>query len=292
VREVDGALEVHLDKRPLKRPNTKEIVRLPTSKPTLAAALALEWDLIVSARQATTQHLIPLTSLVCRALDIADDDAARADGGSASTSMATKGEEEGDGKGTPNESLRAGITRMLMRYLDTDSLLCWAPPPRYGHDSPNAEGRNLRELQKEAAEEVVSHLTTHVWPGIEIEPVLDGDSIMPRRQKPETRQIVEGWVMGLSPWELAGLERGVLAGKGLLVAARLLVEWSEGFVGLCGAGEKRQFGIEEAAKIASIEVDWQTGNWGEVEDTHDVQKEDVRRQFGSVVLLVSGTGKQ
>jgi len=28
--------------------------------------------------------------------------------------------------------------------------------------------------------------------------------------------------------------------------------------------------------------------WGEVEDTHDVEKEDVKRQYGSVVLLVSG----
>ncbi|RYC64958.1 hypothetical protein CHU98_g1232, partial [Xylaria longipes] len=146
-----------------------------------------------------------------------------------------------------------------------------------------------------AAEEVVAYLSTHVWPGVELEPVLDSESIIPRGQKPETRQIIEGWIVGLSPWELAGLERAVLAGKGLLGAARLLVEWSEGFVGvrgLSGEGEKRLFGVAEAAKIASIEVDWQIGNWGEVEDTHDVEKEDLRRQLGSVVLLVSGTGKQ
>ncbi|KAI0863486.1 hypothetical protein F4860DRAFT_468448 [Xylaria cubensis] len=285
VREVDGALEVHLDTRPLRRPSNKEIVRLPPTKPLLAGALALEWDLLVSAQQATKQHLIPLTSLVCRALDIADDDAGR------DVDAGTKGEEEGATK----ESLRTGITRMLMRYLDTDSILCWAPPPRHGHDAPDAEGKTLRELQKQAAEEVVTYLTTYVWPGVEIEPVLDSESIVPRGQKPETRQIIEGWIMGLSPWELAGLERAVLAGKGLLGAVRLLVEWSEGFVGVresSGEGEKRKFGVEEAAKMASIEVDWQIGNWGEVEDTHDVEKEDLRRQLGSVVLLVSGTGKQ
>jgi ATP synthase F1 complex assembly factor 2 len=28
--------------------------------------------------------------------------------------------------------------------------------------------------------------------------------------------------------------------------------------------------------------------WGEVEDTHDVEKEDLRRQLGGVVLLVGG----
>ncbi|KAI3326919.1 ATP12-domain-containing protein [Xylariaceae sp. AK1471] len=298
VREVEEALEVHLDTRPLRHPSTKEVVRLPKSKPLLAAALALEWDLLVSPQQATKQHLIPLTSLVCRALDIADDDAGKSVkvGGSESESVETiKKEKKEKKESAVNESLRTGIARMLMRYLDTDSLLCWAPPPRHGHDAPNAGGHTLRELQKRASEEIVAYITTHVWPGVEIVPVLNGESIMPRSQKPETRQIIEGWIMGLSPWELAGLEKAVLAGKGLLGAVRLLVEWSEGFVGvreLSGASEKRQFGVKEAARLASIEVDWQIGNWGEVEDTHDVEKEDLRRQFGSVVLLVSGTGRQ
>ena len=38
------------------------------------------------------------------------------------------------------------------------------------------------------------------------------------------------------------------------------------------------------------EVEWQTKKWGEVEDTHDVEKEDLRRQLGSAVLLVAGNG--
>ncbi len=94
-------------------------------------------------------------------------------------------------------------------------------------------------------------------------------------------------------FELAGLERGVLASKSLLTAARLVAEWSEGGAGV-GMRVRRdqKFGVEEAAKAASIEVDWQIGRWGEVEDTHDVEKEDLRRQLGSVILLVSGTGGQ
>ncbi|KAI0118316.1 hypothetical protein GGR51DRAFT_212029 [Nemania sp. FL0031] len=290
VREVGGMLEVHLDTRPLRRPANKEVVRLPASKPLLAAAVALEWDLLTSAQQATRQHLIPLTSLVCRALDIADNDASSSSCFSSTTTTTTTTGREGEGAG---EAVRAGIARMLMRYLDTDSLLCWAPPPRHGHDAPDAQGNTLRELQKRAAEDVVAFLRANVWPGVDIEPVLDGESIMPRGQKAETRQIIEGWIMGLSPWELAGLERAVLAGKGLLGAVRLITEWSEGFIGVGGEGEgdRRRFGVEEAAKLASIEVDWQIGNWGEVEDTHDVEKEDIRRQLGSVVLLVSGTGK-
>lgn len=108
---------------------------------------------------------------------------------------------------------------------------------------------------------------------------------MPRPQSETTRAVVKGWMYGLGPWELAGLERAVLAGKSLVVGARLVVEWSEMFRGI-GEGK---WGIEEAVGACSLEVRWQTGRWGEVEDNHDVEKEDLRRQMGSVVLVVSGT---
>jgi len=127
--------------------------------------------------------------------------------------------------------------------------------------------------------------------------VLDGHSIVPRKQKAGVREVIQGWIMGLDAFELAGLERAVLAGKSLLGAARLVVEWSEGGARVQNKQteadsqtDPTRFGVEEAARAASLEVDWQTGRWGEVEDTHDVEKVDIRRQLGSVVLLVSGTG--
>lgn len=264
-----GFLEVHLDSRPLRHPQTKEVIRLPASKPNLAFALALEWDSMTSSQQATRQHMIPLTSLVCRALDIADDDATA--GSTASTA-------------------RKSIATTVMAYLDTDSLLCWAPPAGR-HDRRDAEGRTLREVQKQTAEETISYLTTHLWPGIRIEPVLDGHSILPRRQDPGVREVVQAWVERLNAWDLAGLERAVLAGKSLAVAARLVAEWSEHATDPVPATAESPFGVEEAAQATSLEVDWQTGQWGEVEDTHDVNKEDVRRQLGSVILLVSGNGR-
>ncbi|KAL0937586.1 uncharacterized protein CTRU02_207318 [Colletotrichum truncatum] len=265
VQEVNGALQVHLDARPLRHPNTKEIIRLPPSKQHLASALAIEWDLLTSSQQATRQHLIPLTSLVCRAIDIAEDDAASA-------------------------TIREQIATTVLRYLDTDSLLCWAPPPGVS-DRRNEAGESLRDVQKRTAEGIISFLTSRVWPGLDIVPVLDGESIFPRRQNEGVREVVQGWVMGLDPWEIAGLERAVLAGKSMIGAARLVVEWSEGPVGDRVPGADR-FGVEEAATASSLEVTWQTGSWGEVEDTHDVEKEDLRRQLGSVVLLVSGTNRK
>ncbi|KAI5464270.1 hypothetical protein BGZ63DRAFT_377326 [Mariannaea sp. PMI_226] len=269
VQEVDGALQVHLDTRPLRHPVTKEIVLIPLTKPDLASALALEWDLLITAQDATRQHLIPLTSLICRALDISDADAAA--GGAVS-------------------DVRANIAKTLIRYLDTDSILCWAPPAGE-YDLRNDAGESLRDVQKRTAEEIVSFLTTHIWPGIEIKPVLDGHTILPQEQNPGVREIVQGWITGLDAWEIAGLERAVLAGKSLLAGARFVAEWSHGSVGRGELNTGKKFGVEEAAVATSLEVDWQTGQWGEVEDTHDVNKEDVRRQMGSVALLVSGTAK-
>ncbi|KAL2198594.1 hypothetical protein P885DRAFT_32213, partial [Corynascus similis CBS 632.67] len=264
-----GFLEIHLDARPLRHPTTKAIIRLPTSKPNLAHALAVEWDSLTSAQQATRQHLIPLTSLTCRALDIAAD-----------------------------PSLRDGIATTVLRYLDTDSLLCFSPPPseQEQEQEQDSDASSLRAAQERAYASTVQYLTTRVWPGVSIVPVLDGDSIMPRQQPPGTREVVQGWILSLSPFELAGLERATLAGKSLLAAARLVAEWSEEGAGSAQAGAEAEvaqerFGVEEAARAVSLEVEWQTKQWGEVEDTHDVDKEDLRRQLGSVVLLVSGTGK-
>ncbi|EAQ89766.1 hypothetical protein CHGG_06385 [Chaetomium globosum CBS 148.51] len=132
----------------------------------------------------------------------------------------------------------------------------------------------------------------------EIVPVLTDGSLLPRPQAPGTREVVQGWILSLSAFELAALERATLAGKSLLAAARLVAEWSEegaqaavpvSVQGGEGGGRER-FGVEEAARAVSLEVEWQTKKWGEVEDTHDVEKEDLRRQLGSAVLLVSGTG--
>jgi ATP synthase F1 complex assembly factor 2 len=125
-----------------------------------------------------------------------------------------------------------------------------------------------------------------VWPGVVPRETLDAGSILPRAPLSDgDAAVVRTWVAALPAWELAALERGVLAAKSLLVAARLVVEWSPLFKGLREA-EGERFGVEEAARVASLEVAWQIERWGEVEDTHDVDREDLKRQLGSVVLLV------
>ena len=249
-----GKLQIHLDKRPVRTP-TKEILEVPLSKPHLATAIALEWDLLVSSSQALKYHLIPLTSLVSRALDIEKEDAAK-------DTLADQ------------NSIRNTITNTVMRYLETDSSLCWAPTPP--DDPPGYEvhvdrTESLRSIQQRTAIPIIAYLTERVWPGVEIIPVLDDGSIFPKKQPQQTLDVIKGWIMGLPAFELAGLERGVLAGKGLLIAARLVVEWSENLGHLRERQEKRDFGIEEASEAATHEIEYQLGMWGVVEvGIHDL----------------------
>lgn len=204
-----------------------------------------------------------------------------------------------------------------MRYLDTDTLLCWVPEKSVHNPITSASGtaaeegsdsganakESLHDRQVRVAHEIINYLTRTIWPGVEIKPVLSEDSIMPTSQDKITLDTIRAWISALPPYELAGLERAILASKSLLVAVRLVVEWSEKFADLQQtvqqsqqqqAGEDKElsrFGIEEAAEASSLEVTHQTGMWGEVEDTHDVNREDLKRQLGSVVLLVSGERK-
>ncbi|MCJ1465691.1 ATP synthase mitochondrial F1 complex assembly factor 2 [Pseudocyphellaria aurata] len=270
---VEGTHEVYLDSRPLRNPSTKKTLAIPSSKPHLATAIALEWDLLTSIRDTLRTHLLPLTSIASRAHDMLV-------------------EESPDGSARSTKT-RKEIVTSLLRYLNTDTLLCWDPHEEDAGDVQDLP--SLRHLQIRTALPIIDFLTTHIWPGVELVPSLKSNSIHPVDQPREVQDIIKSWMFCLSPWDLAGLERATLAGKSLLVGARLLVEWSESFRGSQEWGSKDErsgakFGIEAAAEACSLEVRWQTGRWGEVEDSHDVEREDLKRQFGSVVLVVGGTG--
>ena len=218
----------------------------------------------MSAQQALKQHYVPLTSLTSRAVDIREAD------------------ESG------KTEIRENIVKMALRYLSTDTLLCWAPE-RNIYEEDQTRQKALRRRQVAVAEPIIAFLKTQIFPGVDIVPILGEDSIMPTPQPEMTREIIRGWLSGLPAFELAALERGVLASKSLLIAARLIVEWSREFAHLQkdGSADQDRFGIEKAAEAASIEVLHQTEQWGEVEDSHDVEKEDMRRQLGSAILLIS-----
>lgn len=255
---TDG-YQILLDTRPVRTPS-RTVLTIPSSKRHLAEAIALEWDLLTSAQQALKQDYIPLTSLTSRAADIAREDSLGQD------------------------KIRKEITNVAKIFLSTDTLMCWEPEKKLH----NPDQQTLRSAQVDAAQSVVGYLTQTVWPGVEISPILDEDSILPVGQSAATESVIRDWVASLPPYELAGLERAIIACKSLLIAARLVVEWGEHFSDVQPAQGSARFGIDEAAKAATLEVSYQTGIWGEVEDTHDVNQVDIKRQLGGVILLISG----
>lgn len=287
VEEVNGGddggshLQVRLDTRPLRHPGTKQILRLPPQKKLLAHALAAEWDQLASVRQATQGHRVPLTSLVCRAVDLEEE-------------SGNQNEQQ-----QQQQPRRTALIENLLRYLDTDSLLCWAPPDEvdalhgggvHAAATRNIGGREitLRQLQESTAGPILAYMAAHVWPGVAVEPVLggadQGNMLFPKAHPPETRAAVARWLEGLSGWDLAGVERATLAGKSIVVASRLVAGWSS----TAAPGETGSaLSVEDAYAATNMETAFQTAQWGEVEDTHDVDRVDMRRHFGSVVLLVS-----
>ncbi|KAJ1644533.1 chaperone [Coemansia asiatica] len=75
VEERDGALAVVLDNRPIKTPDGQQI-RIAPSQSILAWLVAGEWE---AQREFLGSHSLPLTSLVCRAIDGLADQQVRID---------------------------------------------------------------------------------------------------------------------------------------------------------------------------------------------------------------------
>ena len=66
-----------------------------------------------------------------------------------------------------------------------------------------------------------------------------------------------------------GFERATIQTKSFLIALALT---------------KRRLSVDEAVAAARVETLAQTAMWGEVEDAHDVEVEEMRRQLASAML--------
>jgi ATP synthase F1 complex assembly factor 2 len=106
---------VTLDSKPLRTPLGNTII-LPPRLSTLAYLIGAEWNIVTTG--SVRQHTLPLTSLVCRAIDQLTP-------------------------GTPKE-IRSAVIESLLGYLDTDAIIFFAPESQ-------AHGSILRMQIKEWA---------------------------------------------------------------------------------------------------------------------------------------------
>ncbi|KAJ1310163.1 hypothetical protein OPQ81_006907 [Rhizoctonia solani] len=158
--------------------------------------------------------------------------------------------------GLQDEGARFDQIAGLIKYFDTDTI-CF-------HEShPPA----LVKLQEEHWNPLLKWAESTYDIKINI-----FDSVLGNTQPKETKEVLMNEVSKLGQWEIAAFERAVLTTKSFIIALALV---------------KGRINVEQAAQAAHVEVVSQTQRWGEVEDTHDVDYQDIRRQLGSVACVLA-----
>lgn len=155
---------------------------------------------------------------------------------------------------------RQRVIEHLLPYLDTDTLLIFSP-------LKDCDGE-LRPAQEQLFHPVIKN-AEKFW-DVELRSLDTEVTLYGNRQSEETKEKVLKWMESLDHWQLAALERATTAAKSLIGAMNIITH---------------QMTAEQVAKLVNLEVDFQTRQWGEVEDTHDVDHADLRRLLGSSYIL-------
>lgn len=238
-----------LDNKSIKTPEGHSLV-IPRKKPILAHLIAHEWSILPSLK--IKPHLVPLTSLASRAVDLA----------SGNTQEAIH---------VANLSSLENITENLLPYLDTDTLLVFSP-------NNDCEGK-LRIAQEKEYRSFIS-VAENFWSKFSTSrnPIslswLDTETMgfASNKQSHETKEAVANWISSLNVWELVSLERATMSAKSLIIGMLITTG---------------KISISEAVRVATLETVYQTELWGEVQDSHDVDFHDLQRLLGSAYILAS-----
>ncbi|KAK9448630.1 uncharacterized protein V1518DRAFT_417764 [Limtongia smithiae] len=234
VTTTEEGHRINLDKRTIKTSSGHPLI-VPHDKTALAHLIVQEWATLPSLQ--IKPHSLPLTSLAARAIDLAKDE--------------------------ESEALREKIATHLLPYLDTDTMLIFAPTQEYNG--------KLRQSQEEAYRPVIAWAEKTFFDGEKLN-YSDGDQGLTGNCQSETvRTKAKAWVMGLDVWQLTAFERAVLGGKSFLGGMQVV---------------EKLVRTRELAEAVTLEVVYQMRRWGEVEDSHDVDWADLRRQLGSAAVLL------
>ncbi|KLO18802.1 ATP12-domain-containing protein [Schizopora paradoxa] len=158
--------------------------------------------------------------------------------------------------GLQEQTVREEVHASLLKYFDTDTIC-------YHQDGPSA----LVELQTKHWEPLIAWMREDVGVEVTIHTSLFGSE-----QPSSSKEKLSAIMQSLNPWKLAALERATYTTKSFIIALALV---------------QGRIDAEHAAQAAHVEVNSQIQKWGEVEDSHDVDYHDVRRQLGSVAALAS-----
>ncbi|KAI5123323.1 hypothetical protein M0805_009344 [Coniferiporia weirii] len=151
---------------------------------------------------------------------------------------------------------REEVCASLLKYLDTDTIC-------YHEDHPSA----LVKLQDAHWRPLLAWIQDEFNVEVRVHNSLLGVE-QPSGTKARFREVLES----LDEWQLAAMERATYTTKSFIIALALV---------------HGRVNVEQASQAAHVEVNSQIERWGEVEDTHDVDYHDIRRQLGSVACVAS-----
>ncbi|CAG8503821.1 7276_t:CDS:2 [Paraglomus occultum] len=143
----------------------------------------------------------------------------------------------------------------LLKYLDTDSIC-------FRHNHP----QTLVDLQRQHWDPLIDWIQSHYSVRINTT-----EGIFKHPHPSETYEKLSNIVSKFDSLKLAAFERAAMLSKSFIIGLGLV---------------ERRLSVEEAVQAAQVEVNAQIMGWGEVEDAHDVDREDIRRQLGSVVVAL------
>lgn len=275
-----GQYNVCLDDKPLKTPLGNQL-SLPADKKQLAYLISHEWDNLVDLK--IKPNTLPLTSMASRATDL----------------ESVHGAETVD----PNLVTKVGdlqdIKIDMLRYLDTDTCLIFTTLEEY-------EGR-LRQRQEELYRPLIAEYEDYfteyarrnnLLPEEDYKVKLEyldceTDGLRGNRQSLTTQNIVLLWLDQLPIYDLVALEKAILSSKSFLCGVSILrtnVSDRTRQAELYQANKNSEAdyfrkSVPELVEMGNLETIFQTLEWGEVEDTHDVDNADWLRNLLACALV-------
>ncbi|KAH8117505.1 ATP12-domain-containing protein [Phellopilus nigrolimitatus] len=148
------------------------------------------------------------------------------------------------------------VRAALLKYFETDTIC-------FHGDRPTS----LVKLQDAHWKPLLSWFQDEFGVKVQVH-----ESLLAAGQPAETMARFKDILATFDEWQLAAMERATYTTKSFLIALALI---------------RGRIDVEQAAQATHVEVNSQIEKWGEVEDSHDVDYHDVRRQLGSVACIVS-----
>ncbi|KAG1151527.1 hypothetical protein G6F37_001074 [Rhizopus arrhizus] len=152
-------------------------------------------------------------------------------------------------------TIRDAVIDKLMSYFDTDSIC-------YHEELPEA----LVRLQDAYWKPIIEW--TEKTYDVKINTT---NNIFAISQPNETKEKLRTIIEQMDALELAAFEKAVMSSKSFLIGFALV---------------KNGVSVENAARAAHVEMTHQMERWGEVEDSHDVEREYIRQTLGSVAVAL------